>query len=199
MLKIGITGGIGSGKTTVAKVFEVLGIPVFYADLVAKELMLTNVRLRKNLVNAFGNATYRDDGSLNREYLAQLVFSQPEELAKLNELVHPAVFKAFDEWVMKQSSPYVVKEAALLFESGSFKLCDYTLLVISPEEIKIKRLMKRDHAKRQDILARMAKQMTDKEKEKLANEVLINNEQKLLIPQILALHQQFLQGGMKKA
>lgn len=195
MLKIGITGGIGSGKTTVCKVFELLGIPVFYADAEAKTLMIQNMEVRAALIETFGKDTYHPDGSLNRAYLGNLVFNSTEQLEKLNQIVHPAVFKAFDDWVGKQNSPYVVKEAALLFESGSHQLCNINVLVISPEELKIARISKRDHAKREEILARMAKQMTDQEKIPLADYHLQNDEQQLLVPQILCLHQQFLKGG----
>lgn len=192
MLKIGITGGIGSGKTTVCQVFEVLGIPVFYADQEAKTLMLVNTEVRNALIETFGKNTYREDGSLNREFLAKLVFNDDESLIKLNQIVHPAVFNAFNEWAGKQSAPYVVKEAALLFESASYKLCDSNVLVISPEKLKIERIKKRDQASTEQILARMAKQMTDAEKAEMADYTLINDEKQLLIPQIIELHNLFI-------
>jgi len=195
MLKIGITGGIGSGKSTVCKVFEVMGIPVFYADQAAKSLMASDSEIRETLVQTFGKDTYQQDGTLNRAHLANLVFKDAQKLEKLNQIVHPAVFKAFDEWCAKQFSPYVVKEAALLFESNSYQMCNYTILVCAPEELKIKRISKRDGSNRTEILARMAKQMTDSEKIKLADFLLINDEQQLLIPQILELHRQFIKGG----
>ncbi len=194
MLKIGITGGIGSGKTTVCKVFELLGIPVFYADAVAKTIMIQNMEVRAALIETFGKETYHPDGSLNRAYIGNLVFNSTQQLEKLNQIVHPAVFKAFDEWVVKQKSPYVVKEAALLFESGSYQLCDINVLVVAPEDLKIARIRKRDGSKTEEILARMAKQMTDQQKTLLADYLLQNDEQQLLIPQILELHQQFLKG-----
>lgn len=192
MLKIGITGGIGSGKSTVCKVFEILGIPVFYADEAAKTLMAENEEMRKALTETFGSQTFHTDGSLNRQYLSKLVFSKPQELEKLNQIVHPAVFKAFDDWVSKQKSAYVVKEAALLFESGSHRLCDLNVLVQSPDELKINRIMKRDRISREEVLARMAKQMTDIEKIPLADYLLQNDEKQLLIPQIVQLHQKFI-------
>lgn len=195
MLKIGITGGIGSGKSTVCKVFELLDIPVFYADQVAKNLMATDPQIRETLSETFGEDSYQKDGTLNRAYLADLVFKDAEKLEKLNQIVHPAVFKAFDEWSAKQFSPYVVKEAALLFESNSYQMCNHTVLICAPEELKIKRIGKRDGSNRTEILARMAKQMTDSEKIKLADFILINDEKQLLIPQILELHRQFIQGG----
>ena len=145
MLKIGITGNIGSGKTTVSKIFEILGIPVFYADDEAKKVMVTDQVLIDEIRLAFGGLSYFDDGSLNRKHIAGIVFSNSDELNKLNSLVHPAVFRAFDAWVKEFSnSPYVLKEAALLFESDSYKMCDYTITVTTPLEIRIARVMKRD-------------------------------------------------------
>ncbi|MEY3679364.1 MAG: hypothetical protein RI924_1505 [Bacteroidota bacterium] len=192
MLKVGITGGIGSGKTTVCKVFELLGIPVFYADQQAKLLMNTDVELKDQVMKTFGANTYLPDGSLNRTYLASLVFKDESLLHRLNELVHPAVFRAFDSWLSKQSASYVVKEAALLFESGSHRLCDVNVLVQAPFNLKIDRVKKRDQISEEDIRGRMSKQMTDEEKSKLADYLLNNDEQQLLIPQIIALHQKLL-------
>ena len=192
-MKIGITGGMGSGKTTACKVFEVLGIPVFYADSVAKELMQTDSLLRQNLISAFGAQSYLSDGQLNRKYISGIVFKDESQLKILNQLVHPVVFRSFDEWVLKQQNqPYVLKEAALLFESGADKLCDYTILIKSPESIKIQRIIQRDHFTEEEIKLRMDKQFTDEQKEKLANFILLNNEEQLLVPQILKLHEKFL-------
>lgn len=193
MLKIGITGGIGSGKTTVCKVFELLGIPVFYADTVAKSIMLTDSQLKAEIIDAFGSESYFDDGQLNRKYISSLVFKDQEQLNRLNELVHPAVFRSFDRWIAEHDkSPYVLKEAALLFESESYKFCDYTILVSSPEATRIKRVMKRDQVSKEEVLLRIKRQMADEEKLKLATYHLRNDEQKPLIPQILELHEQFL-------
>ena len=195
MLKIGITGGIGSGKSTVCRIFEVLGIPVFYADAVAKNLMTEDTVLKQGIIAQFGPESYLPNGSLNRPHLASIVFNQQKELEKLNALVHPAVFRAFDTWAAQQKAPYVIKEAALLFESGSYQMCDQNILVTAPENLKIERIMKRDGISQAEVEARMAKQMSDEEKKPLANLLLVNDEQQLLIPQILHLHQQFLQGG----
>lgn len=198
MLKVGITGGIGSGKTTVCKIFELLGIPVFYADQAAKELMQHDDALKLKLVEKFGPDTYLPDRTINRTYLANIVFNDEEQLAALNAIVHPAVFSAFDKWLSKQSAKYVVKEAALLFESGSHQLCDVNVLVQSPEEIRIERVMKRDQITKEQVLGRIAQQMSDEEKSKLADYVLMNDEKKLLIPQILSLHQKLLAGDLPK-
>ncbi|MBC8051704.1 MAG: dephospho-CoA kinase [Sphingobacteriaceae bacterium] len=192
MLKIGITGGIGSGKTTVCKVFELQKIPVFYADSQAKALMHTDQLLMEQIKNHFGSDVYSEQGVLNRKYLAAIVFSDEDMLKKLNSFVHPAVFRAFDSWVLQQSSPYVIKEAALLFESGSFKKCDFTVLVTSPENLKVSRIIKRDSITADDVLKRMNKQLSDEEKEELADFVLCNDEKQLLIPQVLNLHNEFL-------
>lgn len=193
MLKIGITGGIGSGKTTVCKVFEILGVPVFYADMVAKSIMHTDDQLRQEIIKNFGRQSYAETGELNRVYISAIVFNNKAELEKLNSLVHPAVFRAFEVWTATQKrAPYVIKEAALLFESGSFKICDRTVLIISPEIIRMERIMKRDGISAEEIRARMSRQLSDQEKEKLADHVLINDEHELMIPQILGLHTYFL-------
>ena len=192
-MKIGITGGIGSGKTTACKVFEVLGIPVFYADTVAKELMHTDILLKKELISAFGPNSYFPNGELNRKYISGIVFKDETQLQILNKLVHPAVFRAFDQWVLNQrNAPYVLKEAALLFESGSSQMFDYTILVKSPEAIKIQRIIQRDHITESEVRLRMNKQLPDEEKEKLADFILYNNEEQLLVTQILTLHEKLL-------
>ena len=193
MLKIGITGGIGSGKTTVCRIFELLGIPVFYADNVAKTIMQTDSQLKNEILNAFGTESYSIDGQLNRPYISSIVFKDQSQLNKLNALVHPAVFRAFDRWISEQQEvPYILKEAALLYESESYKMCDLSILVISPESTRISRIKARDHISEEEIMLRMKRQFSDEQKMKLANHILINDENRLLIPQILDLHQQFL-------
>lgn len=193
MLKIGVTGGIGSGKTTVCKLFELQTIPVFYADMQARTVMHTDVQLVAAIKKTFGNDVYSDDGLLNRSKLAALVFNNEDELKKLNSLVHPAVFKAFYNWVEQQNAPYVLKEAALLFESGSHKDCDFTVLVKSPEFLKVSRVVKRDGVTEAEVLKRVNKQLSDDEKEKLSDFVIYNDEKQLLIPQVLNLHMEFLE------
>jgi dephospho-CoA kinase len=194
MLKIGITGGIGSGKTTVCKVFETLGIPVFYADQMAKQLMVTDVNLIAAVKNAFGEQSYSANGVLNHKHLADIVFNDKNALAQLNALVHPAVFNAFATWAKKAalSAPYVLKEAALLFESGSYTSCDHTVLVTSPLSVKLSRVTKRDLVSEKEVMLRMDKQFTDEQKIKLANFIIHNTEDHSIILQVLALHQQFL-------
>ncbi len=193
MLKIGITGNIGSGKTTVSKVFELLGIPVFYADAAAREVMTNDEELIKGVKQAFGTEAYFEDGSLNRKYIAGKVFNDPAELAKLNALVHPATFRAFDSWAKSfPDAPYLMKEAAILFESGSYKLCDYSIIVTAPKEVRMQRVITRDNISMAGVESRDARQMPEEEKVKLANFRIKNDDTQLVIPQVLALHQQFL-------
>lgn len=193
MIKIGITGGIGSGKTTVCRVFETFGIPVFYADTVAKEIMVTDPVLVAGVQAAFGEESYVD-GKLNNKYIANIVFNDSAQLAILNALVHPAVFRAFESWVenIPPTTPYVLKEAALLFESGSYQLCDYNILVTAAEQIRLQRVMQRDGVSEAQVRARMDKQMSDQEKVKMADFVIKNEESQSIILQVLALHHQFL-------
>lgn len=194
MLKIGITGGIGSGKTTICRVFETLGIPVFYADSVAKQIMVSDEILVKGVKEAFGAESYSSDGLLNNKHIAGIVFNNARELEKLNALVHPAVFRAFDNWVKEvpDTVPYILKEAALLFESGSYKMCDQNILVIAPAETRIKRVMQRDGVTEEQVKARMDKQLPDEEKTKLTDHIIYNNETDSLIIQVTRLHQLFL-------
>lgn len=193
MLKIGLTGNIGSGKTTVAKVFEVLGIPVFYADDAAKKVMVADIELIDGVKQAFGSEAYFADATLNRKHIANIVFNNADELAKLNALVHPAVFRAFDAWALQQKQvPYVIKEAAILFESGSYKMCDQTILVSAPLEQRLERVMQRDGITKEEAAARDARQMNEEDKIKLADHIIVNDGSRLVIPQVLNLHQQFI-------
>ncbi|TKC03971.1 dephospho-CoA kinase [Pedobacter frigoris] len=194
MIKIGITGGIGSGKTTICRVFETLGILVFYADTVAKQIMVEDEILIKGVKDTFGHESYFGDGTLNNKYIANIVFNNEAELSKLNQLVHPAVFRAFDVWAanLKTEVPYVLKEAALLFESGSYKMCDKNILVTAPLELKLNRVMKRDQVTADQVQARMDKQFTDEQKMKMADYLIHNDESNSLILQVLELHQLFL-------
>lgn len=190
MLKIGLTGNIGSGKTTVSKIFELLGVPVFYADDAAKNVMVTDQILIGDIKSAFGGLSYFDDGSLNRKHIAGIVFKDAEQLAKLNAIVHPATFRAFDEWLKQiKDVPYVLKEAALLFESDSYKMCDYSILVQAPLEIRIKRVMQRDGLSRAEVESRDSKQFSEEKKTALADYIIKNDDVQLVIPQVLKLHQ----------
>jgi dephospho-CoA kinase len=192
LLKIGLTGGIGSGKSTVARIFEILGIPVYYADAAAKRLMNTDPALREQIIAAFGAEAYTG-GELNRQYLAQQVFHDEKKLAGLNSLVHPATIHDAEKWIAAQTSPYTVKEAALIFESGSEKLLDYVIGVSAPQELRIQRTMQRDHISREEVLKRIHQQMDEKLKMKQCNFIVYNDEEQPVLPQVLALHRQLLE------
>jgi dephospho-CoA kinase len=193
MLKIGITGNIGSGKTTVSRVFELLGIPVFYSDTEAKQVMSADAELISGIKKHFSADAYFTDGTLNRKYIAGIVFNNEAELNKLNALVHPTVFRAFDNWALRHNDAlYVLKEAAVLFESGSYKDCDYTIMVTAPLKMRISRVMQRDGITQTEAESRNARQMPEEEKQKLASFIINNNNTTLLIPQVLALHKQLL-------
>lgn len=190
-LRIGLTGGIGSGKSVVAQLFAVLGIPVFDADKAAKQLMETDTDLRNALIEKFGTETYAD-GHLNRKYLANIVFNDSYQLACLNALVHPYTIAAAEKWASEQITPYTVKEAALFFEAGSAIGFDYMIGVFAPEHLRIKRVMDRDAVTREEVKARMQKQIPEEIKMRLCDFVIMNDDQHLLIPQVLKLHEQFL-------
>lgn len=190
MIKAGITGGIGSGKTTVCKVFETLGVPIYYADDRAKYLMLHNAELKAALIARFGEAIYKD-GQLDRPYLAQQVFNNPKALQDLNGLVHPAVVRDSEEWQQQHSSaPYTLKEAALLYEAGSYKQLDKIIVVTAPMETRIQRVMDRDGVSRQQVMDRIKNQMPEEEKVSLADFVIHNDGQRSLIDQVMSIHQQ---------
>jgi dephospho-CoA kinase len=194
MLKIGITGNIGSGKTTVSKLFELLGVPVFYADDEAKKVMVTDDILKDEIKLAFGKDAYFDNGTLNRKYLADIVFNDDHQLNRLNLLVHPATFRAFNNWAgCIIGAPYVLKEAALLFETDSYTICDYTILVRAPLEKRIERVIQRDGLKLDDIKSRESKQLPEEKKSSLADYIIINDDQHLVIPQVLKLHRSIIE------
>ncbi|MEH6704185.1 MAG: dephospho-CoA kinase [Galbibacter orientalis] len=170
---VGLTGGIGSGKSTVAKFFKELGVPVYIADLEAKKLMETNDDIRRDIISIFGAEAY-ENNLPNRKYLAEIVFENPEKLEQLNAIIHPAVGKHFEEWYQQQKAPYVIKEVAILFENGGDKQCDLVITVTAPKEIRIERVLKRDQTTRKAIEARMQNQWSDKEKIKKSDFVIEN-------------------------
>ena len=191
MLKIGITGGIGSGKSIVAKVFEHLDIPVYNADTAAKSLMEKDPALRASITELFGPEAYLN-GTLNRSLSSSLVFKDSRLLEALNALVHPATIQYGNEWMNRQSAPYVIKEAALIFESGSQRDLDLVIGVFAPEYLRIKRVKARDNISEDDIRQRMDNQIQDRIKMKLCNYIIANDEKQLLIPQVLKIHSQIL-------
>ncbi len=189
-LQIGITGGIGSGKTTVCKIFEALGIPVYYADDRAKALMVENEQVRTQVRKHIGGESYFNDGQLNRGYIAQVVFKDKEKLNVLNRIVHPAVLEDGLKWHNSQHGvPYTLKEAALMIESGNYKFLDKLIVVRAPEELRVKRVMKRDEVKAEAVYARMRNQMPEDQKLRYADYIIINDGNHSLIKQIWAIHQ----------
>jgi len=191
MVKVGITGGIGSGKSTVAKVFEILGIPVYYADKEARRLMNEDVTVRQSIITQFGEESYQG-GVLNRSFIASRVFSDPAQLELLNSLTHPATILHSKEWMRRQVTAYAIKEAALLFESGSNQELDFIIGVYTPLDLRIERIMKRDQITREEVQQRIDRQMNEDEKMKRCDAVIQNDEQRSIIEQVLSLHQQLL-------
>lgn len=191
MLKIGLTGGIGSGKSTVAGIFRVLGIPVFDADANTRSLMETDSELQTGILSLFGDKAY-EDGKLNRKWIADIVFNDPFQLEKLNALVHPATIAAAESWADRQTASYIIKEAALFFEAGSSEGMDYIIGVYAPQHLRINRVMKRDGFSREEVLSRMNKQIQEEIKMRLCDFVILNDDQHLVIPQVLQLHEKFL-------
>ena len=192
-MQIGITGGIGSGKSLVCRIFNVLGIPVYDADSRAKSLMTTDGILVSQIKKEFGTLSFRADGGVNREYLAEHVFSNPEKLKKLNQLVHPRVGEDYAHWVKEQRTAYVLKETALLFEAKSNKALDKVIVVSAPEALRIKRVLLRDkHRTEEQVKDIIRNQLMEEEKLKLADYIIVNDESRALIPQVLKLHEQFI-------
>ncbi len=194
MKKTGLTGSIGSGKSTVAHIFAALGVPVYDADSRAKLLMITSPALISQIKKLFGEDAYLSDGSLNRPFIAQQAFHNKQLLSQLNALVHPAVFDDFDHWCAQQAqagATYVIKEAALMFESDSYKQLDEVIVVTAPEPLRIQRTIARDGISEDAVLARMKNQLSEAEKKQRAQHEIINDEQQLLIPQVLKLHAGF--------
>jgi dephospho-CoA kinase len=191
MLKIGLTGGIGSGKTTVSEVFAQLGIAIYLSDDRAKALMVNDEELQSAIISLFGEESYKI-GQLNRPYIASKVFSDKKELVKLNALVHPALKKDFDLWCIEQTSPYIIKEAAILFESGANKGLDKVILVEASTELRLSRVMKRDKVSSESVLARMDVQWSDERKKALSDYVILNDEKCSVLEQVLKIHENIM-------
>ena len=187
MLRIGITGGIGSGKSIVARVFNNLGIPVYNADTAAKRLMETDPELQAAIRQHFGDDTFVK-GKLDRSYLASIVFKDKAKLDTLNALVHPVTIRDAELWMQQQNSPYALKEAALIFESGSQSSLDFVIGVSAPQSLRIHRVMQRDGLSREEVLKRIDKQLEQSLVMRLCDYVVVNNDQQLVVPQVLAVH-----------
>lgn len=191
MFTVGLTGGIGSGKSMVARLFEVLGIPVFRADDEGKRILNEDPTARKAVSEAFGAAMYAND-LLDRNALAAVVFNDPTALRKLNAIVHPLVRERFRSWSAEQTSPYVVMEAAILVESGGAKVVDHLVVVNAPEDLRIQRVMQRDQVSESEVRARLRSQTDDAGRNSAANTIIVNDGHRMVIPQVLHLHQQLL-------
>lgn len=187
MKRIGLTGNIGSGKTTVASCFEILGIAVFNADKQAKLLMNKDVNLKQSLIAEFGKEVFLNN-ELNRKYLSKLAFNDDIVLKRLNTLVHPVVQEAFEKWSIQQSGAYVIKEAAILFESNTYQSLDAIICISCPEEIRFKRILKRDDLSEKDVRQRMSHQLAEEKKISLSDYVITNDNSSLVMPQILSVH-----------
>ncbi|TRZ83093.1 MAG: dephospho-CoA kinase [Sediminibacterium sp.] len=185
---IGLTGGIGAGKTMVAKIFENLGVPVFNADDTAKQLMQTSPEIKTALIQQFGEKVY-EKGILQKAYLSSIVFSDADQLALLNSIVHPITIQAAWDWAKLQTAPYVIKEAALLFESNAVEGLDFVIGVTAPTSLRIQRIMQRDNCTKQAAEKRMLNQISDTIKMRLCDKVIVNDEIQLLTPQALAIHE----------
>jgi len=190
-LKLGVTGGIGSGKTTVCKVFSVLGIPVFSADDEAKKIQESDRDLQLK-INSFAGRDLFPDGKLDRAGLARLIFSDKELLEKVNSVVHPAVFRSFREWAVNQNSPYSIMEAAILFESGAFKMMDRIVTVVTPIEERIERLVKSKRLSREQVIERIKNQIDDESRISRSDFVIFNSENEMIIPAILGIHEEMI-------
>jgi dephospho-CoA kinase len=190
-LRIGLTGGIGSGKSTVAKVFEVLGIPVYYADEAARRIMNEDELLKQQIIQHFGPSAYKNN-QLDRPYIASQVFNNKEKLELMNSLVHPATIRDAAQWMQQQTTPYVIKEAAIIFESGTQNESDYIIGVSAPASLRLLRAMKRDGSTRDQVLARMSRQIQEPIKMRLCDFIIYNDEQQAVIPQVMQLHEKLV-------
>ncbi len=199
MYKVGLTGGIGAGKTLIAQMFKVLGVPVYNSDQKAKWLMTNSAEVKQKVKEAFGDIAYLWDGQLNRDYLASVVFNQPEKLNILNSIVHPALWRDSVQWAEEQvPKPYTVHEAAILFETGGYKNMDFNILIYAPSDERIRRTMDRDKIDRQSVIARMDKQMPEEKKMELVDHIIYNDGTSSLVSQVVELHHLLLEKSRQK-
>ncbi|MBK7007681.1 MAG: dephospho-CoA kinase [Saprospiraceae bacterium] len=198
MIKLGITGGIGSGKSTVCSIFEMLGVPVYYADDRAKQIMTANKEVKKAIIDIFGKQAYFLNGRINRKYIAEIIFQQPEKRKLLNAIVHPAVLEDGRKWNASQKAAVTLKEAALLIQSGSYKEMDYVILVTCPPDVRIPRVMRRNKMSKQEVLNRIQSQMSDDEMRQFADFVIQNDGQVSLIHQVLNIYKAIIKTNKKR-
>lgn len=192
IFRVGITGGIGSGKSLVCRIFETLGVSVYYADTEAKRIMLEDKKVKEQLIELLGDDAYKGN-NIDRSYIASEIFNNEMLLTRMNQIVHPAVHSDFIKWSGAiTDSPYVIKEAAIMFESGSDKLVDTTVLVYASETTRIERVRKRDGVEEKIVKERMKNQMDEEEKRQLADHIITNDNEHMVIPQVIALHEEFL-------
>jgi dephospho-CoA kinase len=198
MIKVGLTGGIGAGKSIVSKIFANLGIQIYDSDYQAKLLYLTNESLKLELIHMFGVNVYTPAGTLNKQYLAEIVFNDNNKLKQLNQIVHPRVKTHFENWIDHcKRNPYIIKEAAILFESGANKFLDKVIVVEAPLEIRISRVIERDAVFRDEVLKRMQNQLPQEEIVKKANYVIVNDDIQLILPQVFYIHDELLKLSRK--
>lgn len=188
---VGVTGGIGSGKSTVSRIFKLLGVPVYNSDMRSKDLLNSNAELRSKLTDQFGEEIYTVAG-IDRKRFASIIFNDKKWLKISNSIIHPFVKNDFEEWVEKQSFPYAIKESAILFETGIYKQLDKIVLVSAPERLRVKRVVDRDQTPEEIVLERIKNQWKDDKKLPLADFVIINDETQMLLPQVLKVHQSLL-------
>lgn len=193
MIRVGVTGGIGSGKSVVCKVFKQLGVLVYDADFEAKRILVENQSVISQIKKTFGDDVYLSNNKIDKKKLASLIFTDKKALEKINSIVHPAVFKDFENWSkLQQNQKYVIIESALLFETNYYKQLNKIISVLSPLELRIERILKRDNTTKQDILNRINSQSSDEKKSKQSDFIIKNDDENLLIPQILKIHKQLI-------
>lgn len=192
MMTVGLTGGIGSGKTTIAKMFEELGIPIYISDKEAQILIESDEKIKTKIREVFGEKAYTEANKYNRKYIAEIVFKENDKLNTLNAIVHPELAKHFEQWKAKQNAPYVIKEAAILFESGAYKSCDFIITVTAPENERIKRVMKRDNVTESQVRERINSQWTDLERINLSDEVVYNTNIETSLLKVKEIHSKLI-------
>lgn len=189
---VGLTGGIGSGKTTVAHIFEHLGVPVFEADEISKNIIDTDKSLQRQLRHLLGDSVVNEQGKIDRPLMASIIFGDKQLLAKTNALIHPAVGRNFKSWYLQQKAPYIIREAAILFESNTYKDCDKIVVVTAPDDLRIKRVMDRSQLSRKQVLERMENQWPQEQKVEMADYVISNDLEHSVIKQVLQIHEDII-------